>query len=293
MTRASRSSAPETAASRALDNLDILERCLTFLRSPEDFHRAAQWNTGDFRCSWLPQVGGCMPDVEVFSPPLIPWSGPLGRIAHVSGSFTCLTHGGIVSNAKCAVAHSKGLALDLAFLNMLNSRITYAPIRIPLVDHTANSAQVYPFIGRQPCSGTLTGDDFFQMVGMHPEVAKVASVDEIVGVKAVKAKYEAQLRDMRQMLVWRQMLDQQQQSLCQVYPPQLVTSTGRDKTAPYWRFVSCLEHLVAAVTGRRVLCIVCRSRHSPRAEISPVPVFWVGQSRHGHVIGLLSSAKFA
>lgn len=49
-------------------------------------------------------------------------------------------------------------------------------------------AQVYPFIGRQPHSGTLTGDDFFQMVGMHPEVARVASVDEIVGVKAVKAK---------------------------------------------------------------------------------------------------------
>lgn len=110
----------------------------------------------------------------------------------------------------------------------------------------------------------------------------------------VLGRYEAQLRDMRQMLVWRQMLEAQQQSLCQVYPPQLATSTGgRDKTAPYWRFVSCLEHLVAAVTGRRVLCIVCRSRHNPRAEISPVPVFWVGQSRHGHVIGLLSSAKFA
>lgn len=54
----------------------------------------------------------------------------------------CVAEGGIVSNAKCAVPHSKGLALDLAFLYMLNSRITYAPIRIPLVDHTANSAQV-------------------------------------------------------------------------------------------------------------------------------------------------------
>lgn len=49
--------------------------------------------------------------------------------------------------------------------------------------------QVYPFIGLHPHPGTLTAADFFRMVGMHPEVARVASVDEIVGVKAVKAKY--------------------------------------------------------------------------------------------------------
>ena len=40
--------------------------------------------------------------------------------------------------------NSKGLALDLAFLRALNARIIYAPIRIPLVDHTPNSAQVTP-----------------------------------------------------------------------------------------------------------------------------------------------------
>ena len=58
----------------------------------------------------------------------------------------------MVSSGKCAVAHSKGLALDLAFLHMLNSRITYAPVRIPLVDHTANSAQVQlPWLDHRAC----------------------------------------------------------------------------------------------------------------------------------------------
>ena len=66
-----------------------------------------------------------------------------------------------------------------------------AGLRITWLRDSSSSlhAQVYPFIGRQPHSGhTLSGDDFFQMIGMHHEVARVASVDEIIGVKAVKAK---------------------------------------------------------------------------------------------------------
>ena len=48
---------------------------------------------------------------------------------------------------------------------------------------------MYPFIGRLPYgAGSFSADSFFQMVGMHPEVVNVACVEEIVGVKAVKAK---------------------------------------------------------------------------------------------------------
>ena len=38
------------------------------LASPESIPATppfSQWNTGDFRCTWLPQVDGLMPDVEV------------------------------------------------------------------------------------------------------------------------------------------------------------------------------------------------------------------------------------
>lgn len=100
---------------------------------------------------------------------------------------------------------------------------------------------------------------------------------------------------MRTMLVWRhKLLEQQQQQELQEHGRTSCTTqvSCRDKTAPYWRFVSCLERLVAAAAHKRVLCIVCRSRSTPKAQVSPVPVFWVGQSRHGHVLGLLSSAKF-
>ena len=48
--------------------------------------------------------------------------------------------------------------------------------------------QVYPFIGVRKSQALLTAHEFFDMVGMHPEIARVASVEEIVGVKAVKAK---------------------------------------------------------------------------------------------------------
>lgn len=50
------------------------------------------------------------------------------------------------------------------------------------------AVQVYPFIGVRQRAGLLSASDFFDLVGMHPEIAQVASVDEIVGVKAVKAK---------------------------------------------------------------------------------------------------------
>ena len=38
--------------------------------------------------------------------------------------------------------------------------------------------------------------------------------------------------------------------------------------------------------------IVCRSSKDPQLAVSPVPVFWVAQSRQGSILGLLSSAKW-
>ena len=49
-------------------------------------------------------------------------------------------------------AVGKELALDLAFLRSLNACITYAPIRIPLVDHSVNSAQVLSCPSLDRCS---------------------------------------------------------------------------------------------------------------------------------------------
>lgn len=120
-----------------------------------------------------------------------------------------------------------------------------------------------------------------------PDVAESDMLDVVT-----TCRYEMQLRDMRQMLVWRQMLEQQHEQTAGHGAAPARISSGRDKTAPHWRFVYILEKLVAVAAGGRVLCIVCRSRYNPKAEVTPVPVFWVGQSRHGHVLGLLSSAKF-
>ena len=38
--------------------------------------------------------------------------------------------------------------------------------------------------------------------------------------------------------------------------------------------------------------MVCRSTRDPQPAVSPVPVFWVAQSRQGSILGLVSSAKW-
>ena len=46
--------------------------------------------------------------------------------------------------------------------------------------------QVYPFILLPPQRQPLTAQLFLSLVGLHPDVVKAASVEDLVGTKAVR-----------------------------------------------------------------------------------------------------------
>lgn len=76
---------------------------------------------------------------------------PLGKASTQPAARAEIEQERLSSRCSCSgsarmPANAKALALDLAFLRALNARIIYAPIRIPLVDHTPNSAQVLPVL---------------------------------------------------------------------------------------------------------------------------------------------------